>query len=235
MIGGILQPGYLPWLGFFEQLHRSDVFVIYDDVQYDKHSWRNRNRIKTASGPQWLTVPVALDFAAHPQVKDVRVDNKTGWRRKHLLSIRQNYSRAPFFKEHIGVFEEAFSREWDLLVDLDLHFIKLLAGALGLGAKRIVRSSELGVGGGKVERLVSICKNLGVDTFYEGAAGRSYLQPSDFEPNGIRLEFQDYAHPVYRQLHGTFVPYLSVVDLLFNCGPESLGILVGDGRKEATA
>lgn len=232
MIAGILQPGYLPWLGFFEQLHRSDVFVVYDDVQYDKHSWRNRNRIKTATGPQWLTVPVSFDFAAHPAVNAVRIDNGMDWRRKHLLSIRQNYSKAAFFKDYIGLFEAAYAREWDRLLDLDMHFITSLAEALGLNGKRIVRASELGVGGGKVERLIAICENLGADVFYEGAAGRDYLRTADFEPHGIKLEFQDYPHPVYRQCHGEFVPYLSVVDLLFNCGPESLGILIGRDKGE---
>lgn len=227
MVIGILQPGYLPWLGFFEQLFRSDVFVVYDDVQYDKNGWRNRNRIKTASGPQWLTVPVSADFSRRPAVNAVTIDNRSDWRRKHFLSIKQNYSQAPFFSDHIGLFEEAYARTWDRLLDLDMHFLSKLAQALGLGGKRIVLSSSLGVGGDKVDRLAAICKNLGADTFYEGAAGRDYLRASDFEPHGIRLEFQDYRHPAYPQLYGRFLPYLSVVDLLFNCGPRSLDILTG--------
>ncbi|MBI4678138.1 MAG: WbqC family protein [Elusimicrobia bacterium] len=234
MVIGILQPGYIPWLGFFEQLARSDVFVLYDDVQYDKHGWRNRNRIKTAAGAQWLTVPVSVDFSQHPAVNSVRIDSRTDWRRKHLLSIKQNYSQAPFFRDHIGLFKEAYARPWEKLVDLDVHLILRLAEALGLGPKRIVLSSSLGVEGRRVERLVAICKNLGADVFYEGAAGRDYMRQSDFEPHGIRLEFQDYRHPVYRQLYGEFVPYLSVVDLLFNCGPESLDILTGRIAGETT-
>lgn len=224
---GILQPGYLPWLGFFEQLHRSDVFVIYDDVQYDKNGWRNRNRIKTANGPQWLTVPVSVDYSTRPPIHTVRINNDTDWRRKHLLSIRQNYSQALFFRDYIGVFEEIFSRPWDLLADLDLHLIVTLAGLLGMENKRIVRSSALGVPGQRVERLIAICKNLGADTFYEGAAGRDYIPAGEFEAQGIRLEFQDYKHPVYNQLYGEFIPQMSVIDLLFNCGPEALDILTG--------
>lgn len=224
---GILQPGYLPWLGFFEQLHRSDVFVVYDDVQYDKNGWRNRNRIKTANGPQWLTVPVSVDYSTHPSIHSVRINNGTDWRRKHLLSIRQNYSQAPFFRDTIGVFEEAFSRPWELLADLDMHLIVKLADLLGMGSKQIVRSSTLGVPGQRVERLIAICQNLGADTFYEGAAGRDYIQTAEFEAHGVKVEFQDYKHPVYRQLYGEFIPQLSVVDLLFNCGPEALDILAG--------
>ena len=110
---GILQPGYLPWLGFFEQMHKSDVFVIYDDVQYDREGWRNRNRIKTANGVQWLTVPVFVKCDAHPLVNEIKIDNKANWRKKHLSSIRQGYSNAPYFKKYIDIFDETFSREWD--------------------------------------------------------------------------------------------------------------------------
>ncbi|MFA6030756.1 MAG: WbqC family protein [Elusimicrobiota bacterium] len=227
MVIGILQPGYIPWLGFFEQLHRSDVFVLYDDVQYDKNGWRNRNRIKTPTGPQWLTVPVSFDFSAHPAINAVRINNQTDWRRKHLLSLRQNYSQAAFFRDYVGIFEEAYARSWEKLVDLDLHLLRELAGALGLGHKRVLLSSSLGIPGERVERLINTCKHLGADTFYEGAAGRDYMHPSDFAAHGITLEFQDYAHPTYRQLHGAFIPYLSVVDLLFNCGRDSLDILIG--------
>jgi hypothetical protein len=98
MVIGILQPGYLPWLGFFEQMYRSDVFVIYDDVQYDKEGWRNRNRIKTSKGIQWLTVPVVIKFEEHPLINEIKINNTVNWRKKHLSSINQNYSKASFFK-----------------------------------------------------------------------------------------------------------------------------------------
>ena len=222
---GILQPGYLPWLGFFEQLHKADVFVIYDDVQYDKNGWRNRNRIKTASGPQWLTVPVMA--GGKPLIKDVAVDNGHDWARKHLLSIRQNYSRAPFFADHIGAFEEAYARRWELLVDLDLHFIAVLARAMGLDTGKLVRSSSIAVQGDRIERIMRLCEHFKADVFYEGAAGKDYIDAERFAAKGIRVEFQDYQHPRYRQLFGDFVPHLSAADLLFNHGPESLDILTG--------
>mgnify|MGYP001558939589 CR=1 FL=1 len=123
MVIGILQPGYLPWLGFFEQMHRSDVFIIYDDVQYDRESWRNRNRIKSANGIQWLTVPVHFKLSEAPLITEVKTDNTANWRKKHLFSIRQNYAKAPYFKDYIGLFEEAYSRDWEYLLDLDLFFI----------------------------------------------------------------------------------------------------------------
>jgi hypothetical protein len=222
---GILQPGYLPWLGFFEQIHKSDVFVIYDDVQYDKDGWRNRNRIKTANGIQLLTVPVLLKFEQHPLIKNVMIDSTANWRKKHLSTIRQSYSKAPFFKKYEGIFEDAYSRSWDRLVDIDMHLILKLAESLGIDTNKIVRSSSLNFTGDRIERLINICSHLGADTFYEGASGRNYIEPEVFLSHGIKVEFQDYKHPTYNQLYGSFVPYLSVVDLLFNCGEKSLSII----------
>ncbi len=220
----ILQPSYLPWLGYFAQLMRSDVFVIYDNVQYDKHSWRNRNRIKTAQGPHWLTVPVLTRGQNWPTNRDVKIDNLHDWRRKHWLSLRQSYARAPFFSDYAGIFEPLYARTWDFLLDLNMASFTAMSAALGI--KREIRlASELGVEGTSTERLVRICQALGADCFYEGAAGRDYIDPAVFEAANITLEFQDYGHPTYPQLHGNFVPYLSAVDLLFNCGPKSLEIL----------
>jgi hypothetical protein len=232
MVIGILQPGYLPWLGFFEQMHRSDIFVLYDDVQYDKEGWRNRNRIKTPNGIQWLTVPVLLKSSEKPLILDVSINNKTNWRKKHLASIRQNYSKAPFFKEFIGVFEETYERDWECLLDIDMHFIRVLAECLGLGHKKIVRSSKLDIQGGRIERLIKICEIFGADVFYEGASGKNYIDEGDFLARGIKIEFQNFNHPEYRQLYGDFTPNLSVIDLLFNHGAESLGIITGTIKGE---
>lgn len=233
MVIGILQPGYLPWLGFFEQLHRCDVFVIYDDVQYDKDGWRNRNRIKTANGVQWLTVPVHVNFNERPLINEVRIDNKVNWRKKNLASIRHNYSRAPFFRDYIHIFEDAYSRDWEYLVDIDVHFILKLSESLGLGGRKIVRSSGLDITGDRIQRLINICRLFEGDTFYEGAAGMNYIDQASWTEHGIRVEFQDYAHPVYRQLYGEFVPHLSVIDLIFNHGEESLSILANKRQAEA--
>jgi hypothetical protein len=223
---GILQPGYLPWLGFFEQMSKSDVFVIYDDVQYDKEGWRNRNRIKTASAIQWLTIPVHIKFEDHPLINEVKINNTANWRKKHLFSIKQNYSRAPFYKKYIETFEPAYEKEWEYLLDIDIYFIMTLAECLGIKDKKIVMSSTLGIGGDRRGRLINICKRFNADTFYEGAAGKDYIDENIFAEHGIKIEYQDYKHPIYNQLYGDFIPYLSVVDLLFNHGEESLSILL---------
>jgi hypothetical protein len=221
----ILQPSYLPWLGYFAQMHRSDVFVLYDDVQYDKHSWRNRNRVKTPQGAQWLTVPVLTKGQNWPTNREVLIDNKQDWAKKHLQSLRQNYARAAYFKPTINWFEEIYSRPWERLFDLNLACFNVLCEALGV-RREIRLSSKLGVDGSNVHRLIGICQRVGANAFYEGAAGRDYIDDSVFAAVGIEISYQDYRHPVYPQLHGEFTPFLSVVDLLFNCGPRSLEILV---------
>jgi hypothetical protein len=224
---GILQPGYLPWLGFFEQLYRSDIFVIYDDVQYDKHSWRNRNRIKTPTGPIWLTVPVLTRGKSGQLVSETLIDNRSHWGEKHLKALQANYARAPFFKEYYPVLGSVLSTPQERLADLDAALIQKIAGLLNLKTE-IIRSSQLNIQGDKINRLISLCRHFGAGVFYEGKAGEDYIEPREFGKNGIRVEFQNYQHPVYRQLHGEFVSHLSIADLLFNHGPESLKILIGE-------
>jgi hypothetical protein len=222
----ILQPGYLPWLGFFDQLRRADVFVYYDDVQFDTHGWRNRNRIKTQTGAQWLTVPVRHSGLGLPRVMDVEIDTRAPWARKHVATLKQAYARAPHVARYLPELEEVLERPWKRLVDLDLAVVDVVRGWLGL-ERRIELASRLGIEGQQSERLVRICRHFGARTYYSGAAARSYLDVELFERHGVRVTWQDFAHPVYAQLHGAFVPYLSVVDLVFNCGAESMAVLAG--------
>ncbi len=224
---GILQPSYLPWLGYFEQIANTDVFVLYDDVQYDKNSWRNRNRIKTDKGAQWLTVPVLYQFRDRPQIREIEILPDSGWSRKHLDSIRLHYRKAPHFERYFPDLEKILGKKYKLLLDLDLAVIRWFLDCLGLRCS-LHLSSELGVKGDKNERLIKICQHFGADWFYEGAAGKNYLKESLFQNAGIRVEYQDYQHPIYPQLHGNFVPYLSTLDLLLNCGAESLKIILGN-------
>ena len=220
----VLQPGYLPWLGFFDQLRRADVFIYYDDVQYDKHGWRNRNRIKTQTGPQWLTVPVLHHGRALPRILDVEIDRRQQWARKHVASLRQAYARAAYAAQYLPELEEMLGRPWERLVDLDIALVEMMSRWLGL-SRRIERSSELNVPGQQSERLLRLCQHVGAARYLSGSAARVYLDAGLFERNGISVEWQDFAHPIYRQLHGDFVPYLSTIDLLLNCGDESLAVL----------
>lgn len=224
---GILQPSYLPWLGFFEQIERTDIFVLYDDVQYDKNGWRNRNRIKTDKGAQWLTVPVLYKFRERPLIREIEISPDSGWARKHLNAIRLQYRKASHFEGYFPGFEKLLSKSaYKLLLDLDLAVIRWFLDQLGLKCKPYL-SSELGIKGDRNERLVKICQHFGADCFYEGASGKNYLDEALFWKANIRIEYQDFHHPVYPQLHGNFIPYLSTLDLLFNCGKKSLEVIKG--------
>ncbi len=222
----IIQPSYLPWLGYFEQMYQSDIFVIYDDVQYDKNGWRNRNKIKTSQGVQWLTVPVYTKDKSGQLAKDVIINNQEKWQEKHLKSIQLNYSKAPFFSRYFYIFQDAYSKKWKNLVDLDMFFINKIANCLKLNRK-IIFSSDLKPEGDKIQRLIDICKKVGANYFYEGASGINYIDEKKFKDAKIKLIYQDYKYPFYKQLHGNFISYLSIVDLLFNYGDASLDILIG--------
>jgi hypothetical protein len=220
----VLQPGYLPWLGFFDQMRCADVFVYYDDVQFDKHGWRNRNRIKTPDGPLWLTVPVLHHGKGQPLILDTLIDNTSGWARKHVGSLRQYYAKAPYLKTYLPELEALLNTTWTHIVDLDMAIAELMARWLTLNP-RVVRASQLGIGGGQSERLVNLCLHFAAGRYVSGSAARDYLDVGLFERNGIDVAWQDYHHPVYPQQYEPFVPYLSAIDLLFNCGEDSGRIL----------
>jgi hypothetical protein len=220
----VLQPGYLPWLGFFDQMRRVDVFVYYDDVQFDKHGWRNRNRIKSPTGPHWLTVPV--HHGGKPRIMDVEIDHDAPWARRQLGTIRQFYARAPYLETYIAELEELLQRPWTLLVDLDITVAARMAEWLGVQTPT-VRSSALGIGGDRSERLLRVCQHFGASRYLSGSAARVYLDVELFVRHGIEVQWQDFAHPAYPQQYGEFVPYLSAIDLLLNCGERSPAILSG--------
>jgi hypothetical protein len=211
-------------LGFFDQYAQADVFIAYDDVQYDRRSWRNRNRILTAAGVRWLTVPV-LSRGRHAQLlSEVRIADER-WPARHLRTLRESYARAPYLDYLMPTLERVLTCGYETLLDVDLAVIRALLEILGLDPSRLRLSSELGAVGAKTSRLVSLCERVGAREYLTGDAARGYIDASAFERAGIRLLFHDYRHPTYRQLHGPFVSHLSVVDLIFNEGPNACDIL----------
>ena len=224
----IMQPSYLPWLGYFDLFLASDLFLYYDVVQYDKNGWRNRNRIKTPNGPLWLTVPVLTKGLNKPSNKDVRIDTKEPWQRKHIKSLEMNYRKAPHFDEVFPIFEKVLSQPRESLLDLNTEAISEMSSYLGIHTpSKCVSDLKLDLPDDMEanRKLIEICKEVGADEFYEPAGGMTYIEPKLFRDEGIRLTFQNYQHPEYSQLHGNFVSHLSTADLLFNCGRESLSVL----------
>lgn len=229
MILAVHQPQYLPWLGYFDKIDRADIFVLLDTVQFKKNEWQNRNRIKTAEGTQWFTVPVTYQF---PQrIAEVAVNNRERWQHKQRQSLVSNYRKAPFWDELAPFIEEVMSPTWELLAPLNIFGVKELAAILGIETPLYV-ASELGeFPEDPDERLIAITKHFGADTYLAGSGGREYMNLDRYAQSGIEVLFQEYHHPVYAQLFGAFEPCLSVVDLLFNHGEESLSILKGEGDK----
>jgi hypothetical protein len=223
LILAVHQPQYLPWIGYFDKMRRAEVFCYLNDVQYKKNEWQNRNRIKTAQDWQWLTVPVRYHFPE--KINEVRINNTTQWSKKHLQALKTNYSRAPYFKEYISIFEDTLSRDWEFISELNIHLIERLKDALQMQQKTTIISSELKLREDPTDRLIDICKALGADTYLAGQGGADYMDAARFEKNGLKVIMQEFKHPVYSQLFGDFQPHLSIVDLLFNCGPESMDMI----------
>ena len=226
MIVGIHQPQYLPWIGFFDKIDRSDRFVLLDDVQYKKNEWQNRNKIRNANGWQWLTVPVHHEFGQ--AIREVRIDNEIPWRRKHLNAIELAYSKAPFFNLYRTFFEDCYGRSWERLADINVHCIRKFTALLGIKTE-LVLASQLDAHGEKTAHLVNICKRLNAEVYLSGKDGPLYMDMAAFEEAGISVSVQDFKHPVYTQ-HGArndgeFEPLMSVIDLLFNCGERSLAVI----------
>jgi len=191
--------------------------VLLDTVQFKKNEWQNRNRIRTAQGWQYLTVPVLHEF---PQRLDqVRINNQTDWRRKHAQALETHYGRAPQYGRYASLFRELLARDWDRLFLLNEAVLTALAGAFGITTP-IVQASRFEARDEQTGRIVDLCKAVGADCYLAGAGGRGYMNLAEFEAAGITVEFQDFVSPEHPQVYGPFIAGLSAVDLLFNCGGE---------------
>lgn len=224
MIVAIHQPQFCPWLGYFDKMRRANLFVILDDVQFEKNNWQNRNRIKTSNGATWFTVPVSFHFGQ--EIREVQVNNLTDWQKKYRMTLTQSYAKTAGLAGAKGFFDELFGRRWERLIELNLFTISWMARSLGISTP-LRLSSELKAEGQSTDRLVDICQKSGADTYLAGAGGRNYMDLGLFEKVGVRVDFQDYEHPDYAQLHGAFVPKLSALDLLLNAGERSAQIAFG--------
>lgn len=223
MIAVILQPSYIPWRGYFDQIYRSDVFVFYDDVQYDKRGWRNRNRIKTNQGGQWLTIPVHSRGAMveNTPINQIEIDWEQPWNHQHLKALQYHYGKAPYFKTYYPWLEEVYSRRPALLADFTIPFSIELAHRLGIEQTRFLRSSELQAAGKKTDRLVDILVKIGARHYISGPSAKDYIEAEKFHQAGITLEYMQYNYPEYPQLYPPYDPFVTILDLLMMTGPEA--------------
>ena len=220
----IHQPNYLPYLGFFHKLSLVDTFVIMDDTQYDK-KFTNRNKIKVPGNWIWLTVPINKKhkFVAN---KIVEINNEENWQSDHFEKINRSYSNSEFFKKNYKTFfEKIYSKKWDHLFTLNYELIIQLIDWLDIKIE-VIKESELNISGNSTERLVNISKKIGAETYVSGIGGKEYMNEKMFETNNIKIEYQNFKCPIYKQVFNSeFIPNLSIIDLLFNIGPKSLSKL----------
>lgn len=217
------QPNYIPWLGFFHRMDIVDKFVILDNIQFTKKAFIHRNKIKTSDGELMLTVPVRVKM--NTLIKDVVIDDSQNWRKKHWLSIQYNYNKAQYWNYLSKELEEIYNKEWHKLFDLNIEIIKLINHKLGIDTELIIISELNQDFGKKTNLLVNLSKYLNADTFMPGVGSKSYIIQEEFDKNKINLVFQNFNHPIYPQRFKGFISHLSILDLLFNCGPYSLEII----------
>lgn len=245
----IHQPQYLPWLGYFDKLDSADVFIFLDTVQFKKHEWQNRNRIRVKDGWQWLTVPIIDRFPE--RIDCVEVNGATDWQRKHCQALRLHYGRAPFWEPLGPELTALLERPWSRIAELNVAVADLLCRHLGIRTTRVLASSLPACAGAclpsqgrdrqgadrsvredPTDRLIDLCRAVGGTAYLTGQSGPAYMDLGRFAEAGIAVEIQAYRHPEYPQRYQPFVSHLAVVDLLFNCGPESLNILRSGRRWE---
>lgn len=234
MIVAMMQPTYLPWIGYLDLIDQVDRFVLLDTVQFERQSWQNRNRIKTAQGVKWLTVPVHRAFGQ--SIMETRVQSSDPWRVKHLETIRYAYGKTPRWGQLGPTFQQAYEHPCEYLHELNAALLVVLLDGFGIeAAAKITRASALEVDGGRTELLVNICKMLGADVYLSTPGSAAYLaQDNPFPGAGIELRYHVYQHPSYRQSYGEFVPYLSSIDLLLNEPNDALSILRSGRRPNSS-
>lgn len=224
----ILQPSYIPWRGYFDQILKADLFVFYDDVQYDKRGWRNRNRIKTSTGPIWLSIPVFNRGAQteHIPINDIRIVWDRPWNQEHWNSIRLAYCKAQYFAQYAELVEEFYAKKPEMLADFTIETTIALARAIGIDRTRFLRSSQIaGIEGIKTDRLISILKKVEATHYISGPSAKDYIENEKFTEAGITLEYIQYDYPEYPQLYPPFDPQVSIIDTLFTMGKETLSTI----------
>lgn len=218
----ILQSNYIPWKGYFDIIGTVDEFILYDDMQYTRRDWRNRNQIKTPQGVQWLTIPVKVKGKYHQAIRETEIDG-TDWASTHWKALAANYKKAPCYAEIACLLEPLYLNcRHTHLSALNRQFIETICAYLGITTK-ITNSWDYQLAEGKSERLAELCRQAGATEYVSGPAAKDYMDESVFAGRGIAVSWFDYAgYPEYPQLWGDFVHGVSIVDLLFNCGKSSL-------------
>ncbi|MDA0999848.1 MAG: WbqC family protein [bacterium] len=220
MIVSIHQPAYLPWLGYFHKILRSDVFVLLDTVQLEKNGYTNRNRIRTPSGVQWLTIPLRMKGHTGKTIGEMEINTAVAWMKKHIRTLEQAYGKRPFYPAHAPEVEALIDAAGGSLLEFLRKMLSHFLETLGMAEKKIILASELEAKDHRSELLLAICREIGADAYLSGAGGRDYLDVKLFEDVGVEVFFQDFRHPEYDQGYADFAPSMCILDSLFNIGAE---------------
>lgn len=230
---GAIQSSFIPWRGYFDFIDSVDVFVFHDDVQYTKGDWRNRNRIKTQTGLEWLTVPVHHKHSAQ-LVVETQIDHTTRWAEKHINKFAAHYRGAPFLQDALALLDSVPPEQSATISALNIFLTRRICAYLEISTPLVI-STELGLEGRKTERLVGMLKKLKATSYLSGAAADVYLQKERFQEERIRLEYKSYEYPAYPQLWGDFQGGVTVLDLIANCGSDSRNFLKSRSRDQVVA
>ncbi len=217
----ITQSNYIPWKGYFDSINTADTFIIYDEMQYTRRDWRNRNQIKTPDGIRWLTIPVEVKGKYFQKISETKISDKD-WGKNHWNTIRHNYGKALYFKDYGEIFESLYlNTDEEYLSRVNYKFISAVCGILDIRTE-MIQSAEFELPEDRNERLIHICKKCGATDYYSGPSAQSYMDLEMFEKENIKVHWFDYSgYPEYRQLNGEFVHAVSIIDLIFNEGPDS--------------
>ena len=226
MFISIQQPEFFPWLGFFDKARQVQKVVILDSVQFKKRYFENRNKVRTSTGSAWINVPVLTKGKFKQNINEVKIDNSQDWQRKISQTLKFSYQKAPYWEQFGGPLLDILSSQYSDLVELNIAVIKYMLSSFGL-EKEMVLSSALGQSSSGSELILDICQSVQAKHYLSGRDGKNYLEESAFNERGIELSYQDFKHPEYSQIHGSFLSHMSAVDLLLNQGEKSLDIISG--------
>ncbi len=231
MIVAIHQPEHLPWLGFLHKASFSDCLIILDNVQYRKNYFQNRNRIRTASGDCWVTVPIKKHELSR-LINQIEITNINNWTEKYWKTINMNYCKAPHFQKYRHYFETLLQTPWNRLIDINMEVIRYLFEMFGVNPQLILASSLTNARGTSGELLLSLCKEVGAKQYLSGISGREYLDETLFKTENIKVQYQEFYHPIYKQVYEPFKPCMSAIDMLFNCGDEAGSLLISSSAPQ---
>ena len=231
MKAAIIQSNYIPWKGYFDIIHEVDVFVFLEDVQYTRRDWRNRNKIKTPGGIKWISVPI-IRSGTDLMIYETKIDYSQDWREKHKKTIHHSHASCEYYDNYKEDILGIYAQKYETISELNIAAIKKISALLGIETD-FVNSKDLNTSGKKDDKLIEICQKIGADSYLSGPAAKNYIAKEKFERAGIALEYKDYSgYPEYKQLWGEFNHFVSVIDLIFNCGEEAPDYIRGwrDGK-----